>query len=699
MKKPIFKFLLPLLVIVLLIFGITSADNRIGKDTVTTRIVLQALENWHYNEVRLNDNFSQKAFGLFIKRLDPNKRFLLKSDIAQLKQYQNRIDDELRTGKYGLSDQASTILKKRTAKVQAYYEEILKHPFDFSEDEKLEMDADKRDYCSDEAEQKEFWRKILKYRTLVYYLSLENDQNVKSKSETKVPVFRPELEAQAREKLSRSLKREFQMLLTENNNDQIEQYLNAVAGSLDPHTTYFLPEQAEEFESDISGTLEGIGAILEADGEYIKVNEIVPGSAAWRQSELKAGDLIMKVGQGAEEPVDISFMPQNQVVKQIRGKKGTEVRLTVKKPDGRIMVIPIVRDVVVIEEAYAKSAIINNQQLGKKFGYIYLPSFYHDYKSKNGRSAAEDVSNQLQKMKTEKVDGVILDLRNNYGGILDDAVSMSGLFIKNGPVVQVKNGAGHIEVLNDPDQKIVYSGHLVVLINSLSASASEILAAALQDYGRAIIIGGPTSYGKGTVQVITDLDRLLGKEYSVLKPIGSLKLTIQKYYRINGGSTQSEGVAADIPLPDVNQSLNREKDLDNALSWDTISSTYYKKWPADQNNLKQIRARSLERVKANPSFKLISEHVKRVEEQRENTSQSLQLTKVFGEQEVLKEEAERLKNYAAERSYLKVTVLNGANGNSKDQNRAEKLKEWQKQVGADPYIDEAMFVLGDVINQ
>lgn len=699
MRKSIFKFLIPLLVIILLIYGITSADNRIGKDTVITRIMLQALENWHYSEVRLNDSFSQKAFNLFIKRLDPNKRFLLKSDITQLKQYQNKIDDELRAGNHELPDQAWAIIKKRIVKVQTYYQEILKHPFDFSEDEKLELDTDKKDYCSDEAEQKELWRKTLKYRTLVYYMSLENDQKDKTKSEAKVQTFQPELEAQAREKLSRSLKREFQMLLKENNDDQLEQYLNAIAGSLDPHTTYFLPEQAEEFETDLSGTLEGIGAILEEDGEYVKVNEIVPGSAAWRQGELKAGDLIMKVGQANEEPMDISFMPVTEVVKYIRGKKGTEVRLTVKKPDGRIMVIPIIRDVVVIEEAYAKSAIINNQQLGKKFGYIYLPSFYHDYKSKNGRSAAADVHNQLMKLKAEKVDGVILDLRNNYGGILDDAVAMSGLFIKSGPVVQVKSGTGHIEVLNDPDQKIIYSGPLVVLINSLSASASEILAAALQDYDRAIIIGGPTSYGKGTVQVITDLDRFLGKEYSVIKPIGSLKLTIQKYYRINGGSTQSEGVSADIPLPDVNESLDREKDQDNALSWDTISSTYFKKWSSGQYDFKQIKARSAERVKANPSFKLISEHVKRVEEQQENTSQSLQLTKVFGEQAVLKEEAERLKNYAAERSYLKVTVLNGASGFSKAQSGAEKLKEWQKQVGADPYIDEAMFVLGDVINK
>lgn len=698
MKKVILMFLVPLVVVVLLIFGATAADNRIGKDTVITRLMIQALENWHYNPVRLNDSFSEKAFNLYLGRLDPNKRFLLKSDIEQLKQYQHRIDDELENGKYGLIEQASTILKKRVAKVQAYYKEILKRPFDFSEDETFEIDAEKKDYCADEDEQRELWRKTLKYRTLLYYLSLENNQNAKAKNESKVPAFQSELEAQAREKLSLSLKREFQMLLSETKDDQLEKYLNAIAGSFDPHTNYFLPAQAAEFETDLSGTLEGIGAILEADGEYVKVNEVVPGSAAWRQGELKAGDLIMKVGQGNEEPMDISYMPLNEVVKEIRGKKGSVVRLTVKKPDGRIMVVPIVRDVVVIEEAYAKSAVITNEQLDKKFGYIDLPSFYRDLRSNKGRNSAEDVRNQLQKFKAEKVDGVILDLRDNTGGSLDDAVAMSGLFFKNGPVVQVRNGSGHIEVLNDPDPNIVYSGPLVILVNSLSASASEIVAAALQDYGRAIIIGGPKTHGKGTVQAFTDLDRFLTREFSVLKPIGSLKLTTQKYYRINGGSTQREGVKADIPLPHVYEYFKGEQELKNALAWDTISATYYRRWPAGQYNLKEVKAKSAQRVKANPSFKLISEHVKNVENKLEKTNQSLQLSKVYTEQQLLKEEAERLNNYAAERSYLKVTI-NGDSGYSKDPSGVEKVKEWQKQVGSDPYIDEAISVLGDVVNR
>ena len=703
MKKSINKFLIPVVVIVLLIYGITSADNRTGKDTFTTSLMLQALEYWHYNQVKLDDDLSQKAFNLYLKRIDPNKRFLLKSDIELLKKYENTIDDELENGKFGLLQVSSTILKKRIEKAQTFYEDILKHPFDFSVDEELELDAEKRDYCATEAGQKEYWRKSLKYRALLYYLSLENDQNdnskeSKGKSGAKAPVFKPELEAKARERLSLSLKREFQMLLNEDGEERLERYLNAVAGSLDPHTNYFLPEQAKDFESELSGTLEGIGAILQEDGEFIKVNEVVPGSAAWRQGELKAGDLIMKVGQGAEDPLDISFLPLDEVVKYIRGKKGTEIRLTVKKPDGRIVVIPIIREVVVIEEAYAKSAVIDNENLDKRFGYIYVPSFYHDYKSGKGRSAAQDVRNHLQKLKAEKVDGVILDLRNNVGGLLDDAVAMSGLFIEDGPIVQVKTGSGHIEVLDDPDQDIEYNGPLVVLINSFSASASEILAAALQDYGRAIVIGS-SSYGKGTVQAITDLDRFLGREFSFLKPVGSLKLTIQKYYRINGGSTQSKGVIADITLPDVYEHLNKEKDMDNALGWDTISPTNYRRWSGGQYNLKKLKAKSAQRVKDNPSFKLISEQVRRVKEQQENTQQSLQLAKAYNEQTLLKREAERLENYASERSYLKVKVLNADLDFAEEAGRTEKLKEWQKQVGADPYIDEAMSVLGDVINK
>jgi carboxyl-terminal processing protease len=390
-------------------------------------------------------------------------------------------------------------------------------------------------------------------------------------------------------------------------------------------------------------------------------------------------------------------MPLNDVVKQIRGKKGSEVRLTVKKPDGRIIVIPIIRDVVVIEEAYAKAAIITNQELRKRFGYIDLPSFYWNSGSNKGRSAAKDVRYYLEKLNAQEVDGIILDLRDNTGGSLDDAIAMSGLFFRNGPVVQVRNGAGHINVLNDPDKDTVYSGPLVVLINSFSASASEIVAAALQDYNRAIIIGGPRTHGKGTVQAFTDLDRFLTREFSVLKPIGSLKLTTQKYYRITGGSTQKEGVAADIPLPYVYEYLKGEKDLPNALPWDTISATYFRRWPAGYN-LKEIKAKSEQRVKANPYFKLISDHVQNVVDQQENTNQSLQLTKVFKEQQVLRDEAERLKNYTTGRTYLKATMINNDFSYIKDQTAIEKHKEWQKQVESDPYIDEAMFVLADAIN-
>jgi carboxyl-terminal processing protease len=702
MRKPIFKYLIPLAVIVLLVIGVVLADNYIAKDTVITRLMIQALENWHYKQIRLNDEFSLKAFDLYLKRLDPNKRFLLKSDVEELKHYQTKIDDELEKGNYGLVKESSAILKKRIKDANDYYQELLKHPFDFSEEESFELDPNKRDYCANEDEQKELWRKTLKYRALLYYLSLDGaDEKSKSKK-TKAPVFRSKLEIQAREKLSLSLKREFKMLLNETNDDQLEKYLNAIAGSFDPHTTYFLPEQAEEFETDLSGTLEGIGAMLEADGEYVKVNEIVVGSAAWHQGELKAGDLIMKVGQGRGEPADISYMPLNDVVKQIRGKKGSEVRLTVKKPDGRILVIPIIRDVVVIEEAYAKAAIITNQELRKKFGYIDLPSFYWDSRSNKGRSAAKDVRYYLQKLNTQNVDGVILDLRDNTGGSLDDAVALSGLFFRNGPVVQIRNGAGHINVLNDPDKDIVYDGPLVVLINSFSASASEIVAAALQDYNRAIIIGGPRTHGKGTVQVYTDLDsildRFLTREFSVLKPVGSLKLTTQKYYRITGGSTQKEGVVADIPLPYVYEYLKGEKDLPNALPWDTISATYFRRWPADYD-LKEIKAKSGERVKANPYFKLISEHVQNVMDQQENTSQSLQLTEVFKEQQLLRDEAERLKNYTTGRTYLKAVMINNDFGYLKDKHAIDKQNEWQKQVEADPYIGEAMYVLEDAVNQ
>jgi carboxyl-terminal processing protease len=566
----------------------------------------------------------------------------------------------------------------------------------------MEVDPQKQDFCAGDSELVERWRIFLKYKTLMRYLELSAENSGASKETGKslskeVPPFQAKLEAEARADVAESIKRTLERMLQEKIDVQLERYLNAISNSFDPHTEYFSPATKEDFDINMTGTLEGIGASLKEDGSYIKVAEIIPGSAAWRQKELKPEDLILKVAQGDEEPVDVVDMPVNDVVKLIRGKKGTTVKLTVKKPDGRIIVIPIVRDIVIIEETYAKSAVITDQKSKGKYGYIFLPSFYHNFNSSKARNAASDLRAELEKLKAEKVTGIILDLRNNSGGALEDAIKVAGLFIKSGPVVQVKQSNGRVEVLRDPDSDIVYSGPVVVLVNSFSASAAEIVAAALQDYSRAIIIGSDT-FGKGTVQTLIPLDGYLPRSLEDLKPLGTLKLTIQKFYRINGGSTQGKGVSSDIVLPDLYGYLDTgEKSLDYSLPWDSVKAASYVKWSAQKVNLAVLKQQSLKRVQADPAFQVMNDYLQKAKQQYKNPLQSLKYTLVWQEQADLKADTEKLSDSQTALAEFKTSTTKADQKTALAPEQAQKTKDWLKQIQKDHSLAEAIYVIKDLM--
>lgn len=677
-------------VLVLGIFGATLWGKTPDKERILPQLVMESLGNWHYSPAPLDDRFSKRAYSLLIKSYDYEKRFFLQSDLDQLQKYQLAIDDQLKQGTTDLLDRSEAIFRERVAEVQVWADEILKQPFNFENSENLETDPDKLDYCKNSAELKERWRKILEYQTILRYLELTGSKTGKTKS-VSVKSFQPRLEQEARHDVAVSLQYTLGRMLKEDSDAVLERYLNALAGSFDPHTEYFSPSKKEDFDISMTGKLEGIGAMLSQDGAYIKVVEVVPGSAAWRQQELKPEDIILKVAQGQEEPVDVTNMSVDDAVSLIRGPKGTVVRLTVKKPDGRIMVIPITRDVVVVEETYARSAVLVNRKTGKKTGYINLASFYHDFQNPKGRNSATDVRKELEKLKAAKVGGVILDLRNNGGGALEDAVQMAGLFIKSGPIVQVKSGTGRGEVYNDPDHSVVYSGPLVVLVNSYSASASEILAAALQDYHRAVIVGS-NSFGKGTVQTIIDLDQLLGNKMAALKPAGSLKITVQKFYRITGGSTQEKGVTADIQLPEVYSSPELgERSLDYSLPWDTVKSLRYQEWSQDKPDLSALRQRSAARVKVDPAFRLIVDDQARFRKISTTTLQPMNIDKIRSSQQLVVSETARLDQLEAKLNYLRATF----SGKAQSATDSE-LKDWLSQVEKDCYVGEATFILNDI---
>ncbi len=693
------------IVLILLLLTTTLAGQEISKEQALTQLIMSSLNTWHYSPLKQGDQLSEKTFTLYLKNLDYNKRFFTETDLEELEQYKFKLDDEISYGSNEFFNVSGDLLKKRILEVKTYTEEILTNPFTFVEDEYLEVDAEKRAYPKDSQELKDLWRKIVKYQTLGVYMDLlleqgEQDAELGKKfTAIMQKPFQPQLESKAREKVSKDLKRTFERMLQEKTEDRFSRYINALTSSFDPHTNYFPPKVKEDFDIEMTGMLEGIGATLQEDGDYIKVVSIVPGGPSWRQGQLKAGDLILKVAQRDEEPVDVTNMPVDEAVKLIRGKKGTEVRLTVKKPEGQIEVISIIRDVVIIEETYAKSLIINTGKTGKKMGYISLPSFYHDFDNAKGRTSSEDVRIELEKLKKEKVEGVILDLRNNGGGALDDAVKMAGLFIKSGPIVQVKNKQGRIKALNDPDSSVVYSGPLVVMINSLSASASEILAAALQDYGRAVIVGSPSSFGKGSVQEMVDLDFLLDYLYPRspgYKPLGSLKLTVEKFYRINGDSTQYKGVLSDLVLPDPYAYLDiGEKTLDYAMPWDKISSLSYKKWERQAWKLEELKNRSLQRIEANPNFTLVEKNIEQVRQQKEQSTQPLKLDEFLEKQRMFQLEAQKLDALKPEERGYKFRALDTTG--AKETGREERTQEWLKQVGSDIYLEETIQILNDMI--
>jgi carboxyl-terminal processing protease len=502
MKKRILLFI----VLTVFLSGTAVTAGAETREKILSQMLGNALANWHYSGKKIDDDFSLKGFAQYEKYLDFSKSFLIQADLDVMKMYDLKIDNELLDGDFSLPRLGKQLLRQRVLQVKELCREILEKQFDFSLDQQIELDAEKRKYAGSMGDLKEWWFKRLKYLTLTQYLNLlkiAEDKDPKTKRIS--PAFSPELENQARKAVEKSVQRLFDRLLQERSEDMQGLYFNALLSVFDPHSQYFPPRAKEEFDIDMSGTLEGIGALLgEADG-YIKVFEIIPGSPAWIQNLLKVEDIILKVGQGNDEPVDIVGMNVSDAARLVRGKKGSLVRLTVKKTDGRIMQISLIRNVVELQETYARSAVLFNEKLKKSFGYIFLPKFYHDFNRSNGRNAGDDVKIELEKLAAQKVDGIILDLRNNGGGALDDAEKLSGLFIEKGPLVQLKDRNSPPQVKEDPDAGISYQGPLVVLVNGLSASASEIVAAALQDYRRAIIIGGEHTFGKGTVQVMIDL--------------------------------------------------------------------------------------------------------------------------------------------------------------------------------------------------
>jgi len=693
------------------------------KDKMLLELLTFVIEKGHYSPATIDDTFSKGIYKDYIQALDPSKRFFLQSDIDEFSKFETELDDQLLNRDLTFFNLTYDRLMTRMEEGKKLYKDILSSPFDYSIDETFNTDYEKAPYVKNTQELKERWRKQIKLSTLssltdrlkiqenkekgIVDKDVKNSSDVvkpgefvdelavseKEKSSDGKPKTFEELEKITRESSLKSLDEYFGFMKDLTRDDWFSVYINSITSRFDPHTNYFPPEEKERFDVSISGKFEGIGARLQKKNDFTEITELISGGPAWRGKQLEAGDIVMKVAQGNGEPLDIVGMRLDDVVKKIKGPKGSEVRLTVKKVDGSIKTISIIRDIVEIEETYAKSSVVERN--GVKYGVIYLPKFYIDFENKDGRDAGKDVAAEVESLKKAGVNGIVLDVRDDGGGSLSTVVDIAGLFIEQGPIVQIKSAGRKKEVLYDRDKKIEWDGPLVIMVNSFSASASEILAAAIQDYKRGIIIGSKQTYGKGTVQNVIDLNSFVRSSSS--GDLGALKTTTQKFYRINGGSTQLEGVSSDIVMPDRYAYLKMgERDVDNAMPWDKIDPATYSVWTKNAK-FEKVIADSKKRIALNPQFKLIEENAKWIDERSKENLYSLKMEAFKKTQKAIEDTNKKFKPISDYDYHAKFTSLpQEAEAMKKDASLKEKRERWHESLSKDIYVEEALNVLDDL---
>ena len=664
------------------------------KDKILVYVLKNILTRGHFVVKDMNDDFSEQVYTSFIEGLDPSKRYFTQKDLKEFSKFKYEIDNQLLEDDVSFYNTVYANFTKKIKNAKSYYGELLAQPFRFNKNETIDIDYDKVPFAKNENQLIDYWRKQLKLNVLsrVQNKIEKQDAKIKKDPKTEKKSFN-DLEKEARAEVLKNMDELYLRIEELEHEDWFSTFLNSVVGAFDPHTTYMAPRTKERFDQDMSGKLEGIGARLLKKGIYTEIFELVSGGPAWKQGELEAGDVIIEVAQGDKEPLDIVGMRLDDAIKFIKGKKGTEVRLTVKKKlDGTTRIISIIRDVVELEETFVKSTIVEKE--GKKYGLINLPRFYIDFSDIDSRDSAKDMEKEIARLKSENVSGLLIDLRNNGGGSLKTAIEIAGLFITEGPVVQVKYRGQDPIVKNDENPKMQWDGAVVVLVNELSASASEIFAAAMQDYGRAVIIGGNQTYGKGTVQSVIPINNFYPK-YE--KDLGAIKMTIQKFYRVNGGSTQIEGVYSDIAMPNKYSYMKfGERDLTGALIWDKVPQANYTKTNSYEN-FSDVINKSKNRIALDEQFKLINEYAKWLKENQEDTSYSLNF-KDFSKESALLEVAS--KKYT--NAFKNETKLNFESPKyefplmEKDSVLGDKRTAWHKNLAKDIYVAEALNVLKDL---
>ena len=695
MKRNINIFLVSILIAFASCSFTSKSFDDPDKDKLLMQLITYLLEQGHFEPKDINDDFSESLYVSFLNQIDPFKNYFYQSDLKDFEQYKTDLDDQILDHDLSFFNLVYERLLIRIEDSKTVYTKVLERPFDYDIDEAFNTDYENKPAAKSKSEMKDNWRKQLKFSTLTNYHDLVVEQeDLKEKDPEYIKKSNSALEIEARQATLKSLKETASYLDDLRREDWLSIYINSIAEKFDPHTFYFAPQDKDRFDAQMSGKYEGIGARLQKRMDVTSITELISGGSAWRQNKLEVGDVILKVRQEDEiEAVNVVGMRLDDAVKLIKGPKGTNVILTLKKVDGTIEDLSIPRDEIILEETYAKSTVVKKD--GTTFGVINLPKFYIDFDDYNSRNAASDVKKEVERLKAEGMEGLVLDLRNNGGGSLKTVVDIGGLFIDEGPIVQVRSTGEDKQVLKDTDRSIDWDGPLVILVNELSASASEILAAAMQDYKRAIVIGSKQTYGKGTVQNVVDLNRMIRGNTN--GDMGALKFTTQKFYRINGGSTQLEGVKSDVVVPDRYSYIDvGEKDQDNPLAWDEIAPANYKVWESTFDYDMTIQ-NSKNRMNSSAEIKLIDDNARWIKTIRDQSVYQLNFEKYASNVEMKELEAKR---FDALSEYQNDLVFESLPYEfplmAQDSVFKINRSRWHENLSKDIYMEEAIHVLSDL---
>tara|TARA_B100001093_G_scaffold516825_1_gene596609 strand:- start:115 stop:2214 length:2100 start_codon:yes stop_codon:yes gene_type:complete len=678
-----FRISIIITLLTVVIFGFKLKNEKFNdpdKEKVLLEIVKYVVERGHYSSIELDDDLSLKIFDDFINKLDPQKRFFSLNDIKELGRYKYKIDDQIKAYDLEFFEEIHKVYRSRIAEAKIFVDKIFDNNFDFTDNEYIDLDSDSIPFSTNKNQLYERWRKQIKY-SILDIITQKNSSDAIDDNQIKIDAI-----STAKKNTS-----DFFNYANEiDRDDWFSVFLNSFVGQFDPHTFYFKPDDKEKFDVSISGNFDGIGARLSREDGNVKIVDIIIGGPVWKGKLLDVGDVILAVGQEDQEPISIFGMKLDESIKLIKGPAGTIVTLTVKKIDGQIKDVKIKRDVVELEETFAKSTLISKNS--KNYGYISLPKFYADFDNYKNRNSANDVKNEIIKLKNNGIKGLILDLRNNGGGSLQTVVEMTGLFIEKGPVVQVKSIGNRKKILYDRDAQVYWNGPLVVLINEMSASASEIISAALQDYNRAIIIGSEKSFGKGTVQNIVDLNRFISNsDYDM----GAIKVTTDIFYRINGESVQLEGVESDIVIPDSYMYLfNGERDEKNPLKWDKIGPATYTKWNKYDDKFKYATDQMNKKLNQNNIINDIYERANWIKSQQNISNIPLNLVKYKKYQKDQKIKASQFDKISSYENQLSFNFLETEKTFIKaNKELFEARLKWHKNLSKDIFIDQAVNTL------